>query len=124
MFDVNKRESFDLASKWFEEVNHFSDNDPKIILVGNKIDINKRLVQYNEAKELADKYNGLYLEVSALLGTNIEEIFNNLTTDIYYQKVNAMKKGMHTQKKGKLKLENKEEKEEEENKKEEKGGCC
>ena len=118
MFDVNKRESFELASKWFEEVNHFSDNDPKIILVGNKIDINKRLVQYNEAKELADKYNGLYLEVSALLGTNIEEIFNNLTTDIYYQKVNAMKKG-------KLKLENKEDKEEEEeDKKEEKGGCC
>ena len=36
-----------------------------------------------------------------------------------------MKKGMHTQKKGKLKLENKEDKEEEdEDKKEEKGGCC
>ena len=66
------------------------------------------------------------MEVSALLGTNIEEIFNNLTTDIYFQKISAMKKGIHTQKKGKLKLESKEEKneEEEEEKKIEKGGCC
>lgn len=100
VFDVNKRESFELAGKWFEELNNFADNNPKIILVGNKVDLDKREVPYNQARELADKYKGLYLDVSALTGQNINEIFNNLTTDIYYHKISLMRKNTTGKKKG------------------------
>lgn len=100
VFDVNKRESFELAGKWFEELNNFADNNPKIILVGNKIDLDKREVPFEKAKELADKYKGLYLDVSALTGQNINEIFNSLTTDIYYHKMSLMRKPTTGKKKG------------------------
>ena len=92
VFDVNKRESFDLATKWFEEVNRFSEKSITIILVGNKIDLDKREISNQEARELAEKYKGLYLEVSALTGRNIEEIFNSLTMEIYYHKATLVRK--------------------------------
>lgn len=119
VFDVNKRESFDLATKWFEEVNRFAEKSIKIILVANKIDLDKREVTSKEAKELANKYNGLYLEVSALTGKNIEDIFNNLTAEIYYHKNSLTRKLT----KGKLKL-SEEKKEVEVVEKKSKGGCC
>ena len=118
VFDVNKRESFDLATKWFEEVNRFAEKSIKIILVGNKIDLDKREVSNQEARELADKYKGFYLEVSALTGKNIEDIFNNLTMEIYYNKSALVRKPT----KGKLVLS--ERKNEEEEVKKKKGGCC
>lgn len=118
VFDVNKRESFDLATKWFEEVNRFAEKSIKIILVGNKIDLDKREVSNQEARELADKYKGFYLEVSALTGKNIEDIFNNLTMEIYYNKSTLVRKPT----KGKLVLS--ERKNEEEEVKKKKGGCC
>ena len=118
VFDVNKRESFDLATKWFEEVNRFSEKSITIILVGNKIDLDKREVSNQEARELAEKYKGLYLEVSALTGRNIEEIFNSLTMEIYYHKATLVRKPT----KGKLVLS--EVKNEEVAEKKKKGGCC
>ena len=43
-------------------------------------------------RELAQKYNGIYLEVSALDGTNIDEIFSMLALEIYHNKMKRNKK--------------------------------
>ena len=83
IFDVTNRETFNKATKWFKELNEFAEGNPKIILVGNKIDLPNRIISNEEASSLAHKYNCNFLEVSALLGTNVNEIFNSLATSIY-----------------------------------------
>ena len=83
IFDVTNRETFNRATKWFKELNEFAEGNPKIILVGNKIDLPNRVISNEEASSLAQKYNCNFLEVSALLGINVNEIFNSLATSIY-----------------------------------------
>ena len=83
IFDVTKRETFNRATKWFHELSEFAEGNPKIILVGNKIDLPNREVSNQEAADLARKYKCNFLEVSALLGTNVNEIFNSLAITIY-----------------------------------------
>ena len=83
IFDVTNRETFNRATKWFKELNEFAEGNPKIILVGNKIDLPNRVISNEEATALAQKYNCNFLEVSALLGTNVNEIFNSLALSIY-----------------------------------------
>ena len=83
IFDVTNRETFKRATKWFHELSEFAEGNPKIILVGNKIDLPNRVVSNEEATALANKYKCNFLEVSALLGSNLNEIFNSLATAIY-----------------------------------------
>ena len=83
IFDVTNRETFNRATKWFKELSEFAEGNPKIILVGNKIDLPNRVITNEEASSLAHKYSCNFLEVSALLGTNVNEIFNSLALSIY-----------------------------------------
>jgi len=83
IFDVTNRETFKRATKWFSELSEFTEGRTKIILVGNKIDLPNRVISNEEASDLAKKYKCDFLEVSALLGKNVEEIFNSLAMTIY-----------------------------------------
>ena len=83
IFDVTNRETFNRATKWISELNEFAEGNPKIILVGNKIDLPNRVITNDEATALANKYKCNFLEVSALLGNNVNEIFSSLTLTIY-----------------------------------------
>ena len=91
IFDVTNRETFKRATKWFSELSEFAEGNPKMILVGNKIDLPDRVITNEEASKLARKYNCNFLEVSALLGTNVNEIFNSLTESIYLAHKNKHK---------------------------------
>ena len=83
IFDVTNRETFKRATKWFRELNEFAEKDTKVILVGNKIDLPNRVITNEEATQLAREYDCNFLEVSAKVGTNVNEIFNSLTSSIY-----------------------------------------
>ena len=83
IFDVTKKETFNRATKWFHELNEFAEGNPKIILVGNKIDlINERevsrIVAYNYCKEK----NIRYFEISCLTSTGIQEFLDDLTNEL------------------------------------------
>ena len=86
IFDVTNRETFKRATKWFSELSEFAEGNPKMILIGNKIDLPNRVISNEEATNLAREYNCNFLEVSAYTGANVEEIFFNLTTSIYKSK--------------------------------------
>ena len=91
-FDFTRIETFEKAGKWFKELNDFAENNPTIILVGNKTDLVNKCISNDDARELAKKYNGLFLEVSALSGLNINEIFSTLALEIYHNKMKNVKK--------------------------------
>ncbi len=83
IFDVRNRQTFERATRWFHELSEFAEGNPSMILVGNKIDLPDRTITKEEAVNLANKYNCKFLEVSAFLGTNVDEIFNTLAMEIY-----------------------------------------
>ena len=83
IFDMTNRETFKRATKWFHELKEFAEGNPKMILVGNKIDLPNKAISNEEANDLARKYGCNFLEVSALLGINVDEIFRSLANSIY-----------------------------------------
>ncbi len=95
IFDVTNRETFNRATKWFNELSNYAEGKPKIVLVGNKIDLPNREISREEANKLAKEYNCEFFEVSALEGFNVNEIFESLTMSIYNQrKKNKIEKRM------------------------------
>ena len=104
IFDVTKRDNFNRTIKWFNELNEFAEKDIKIILVGNNIDLPNREVTNEEAIEVARKYNCNFLEASARLGTNVDEIFISLTNSIYLQQIDKHKKNKHFLEKKELQI--------------------
>jgi len=66
-----------------EEIKNYCDTNPKILLVGNKLDLVgendlKRAVKMDEALKYANENNMLYIETSALTYKNVDDAFNKL----------------------------------------------
>ena len=86
IYDITNSKTFEALTKWLEDIKQYGPEDINIIIVGNKIDLNfQRDVSYQEASSLADKFNVNYIEVSALTGKNIPEIFEVLTNQMLKQ---------------------------------------
>ena len=78
MFDVTNIESFEAIETWISSIKENS-LIYKIILIGNKIDLNdKRIVNKKDVQRKAEKYNIKYYECCCLNGLNIYEILNEL----------------------------------------------
>ncbi len=79
LFDLTNRESFDHVPKWIDEVRKEVGNIP-LLLVGNKTDlVESRVVNYDEAKQFAEKLNMYYVESSAKSGDRVQDVFAILT---------------------------------------------
>ena len=87
VFDVTERQSFEHVEKWLGEINKFAKENVLIFLVGNKIDLNdKRVVTFEEAKGISERYKIQYFETSAKNNTNVEQMFVE-STEIYLKKI-------------------------------------
>ena len=78
VFDVQNRGSFFDVKHWIRELKHHNPNTP-FILVGNKMDLQKREVAKEEAHRLAKDFSAPYFETSALEGENVDELFQMAT---------------------------------------------
>ena len=89
VYDITSRQSFNNIYKYYN-IFKFALNDleekysKKILyLIGNKYDLKiNRIVNENEARDLANKYNAKYMEVSAKNGLNIDRLFEYVIQDI------------------------------------------
>lgn len=83
VFDVSDKETFDHVKIWMSEIENYA-NDVKVMLIGNKNDIegSKRQVSYEEAKEFADKLGISYIETSAKTSINVKEAFINMAYEL------------------------------------------
>ena len=84
VFDVTDRGSFEHVKKWYERAKQLGGEYLEVLLVGNKIDLPSasRVVSSEEAEQLANELNIMYVETSALDGTNVELAFVRNTQNI------------------------------------------
>ena len=84
VYDVTNRESFDNLVKWINDIKNIAPNIPKIIIVGNKIDLKKkREVSKKEGELFCNLYNFSFFETSVKKENSIENIFLKSSNEIY-----------------------------------------
>ena len=83
-FDVTNRDSFDSIKEWMNNIYNFKDEKFPIVLIGNKIDINKdeRQVLKEEGESEAENYKIKYFETSCKMNINIKETILYLLSKI------------------------------------------
>lgn len=73
MYDITDRDSFERCKYWFEEARRHSSLNTKLLLVGNKSDLEtKRRVTREEGEALAADLKMPFVETSARDNVNIE----------------------------------------------------
>lgn len=85
VYAIDDRESFNNLEFWLGEIRTYSNPDTKIVLVGNKIDLNsQRAVTFEEGKDFFTKNTlDLFFESSAKEGTNASDIFTESVKMLY-----------------------------------------
>lgn len=83
VYDVTDQESFNGVKMWLQEIDRYATSTVLKLLVGNKCDLkDKRVVEYDVAKEFADANKMPFIETSALDSTNVEEAFLTMARQI------------------------------------------
>ena len=81
VYDITDKKSFENVLTWLNECRDMCYKDLLICLIGNKSDLeSKRVISYEEGKNLAEENNLLFFETSAKNGVNIHECFNDSTS--------------------------------------------
>ncbi|KAH3903013.1 probable GTP-binding protein YPT1 [Saccharomycodes ludwigii] len=83
VYDVTDLQSFQNVKTWLQEIDRFGNTGVLKVIVGNKNDLkDKKVVDFETAKEFADSLNIPILETSALESTNVEEAFFTMAREI------------------------------------------
>ncbi|KAF7275095.1 hypothetical protein GWI33_012191 [Rhynchophorus ferrugineus] len=83
VYDITDQDSFQKVKTWVKELRKMLGNDVYLVIVGNKIDLEKdRHVSLEEAKEYAEKVGATHCETSAKLNQGVDEMFFTLTKNM------------------------------------------
>jgi Ras-related protein Rab-11A len=98
VYDVTKIESFNNIDKWISDLRNNTNEKLVIMLIGNKIDLDKeRTVKTEEGQEKSNENEVAYIETSALDSRNVEKAFESIVTKIHKTYINDNIKDMQTQ---------------------------
>eukprot|EP00026_Physarum_polycephalum_P015723 Phypoly_transcript_16472.p1 GENE.Phypoly_transcript_16472~~Phypoly_transcript_16472.p1 ORF type:complete len:227 (+),score=27.74 Phypoly_transcript_16472:23-682(+) len=96
VYDITQQQTFAHVSGWFHDLHTHSDENIKILLVGNKSDLDSaREVGVEYASNYAQQNKVSFLEASALNNHNVGAAFLHLITEIYeslYTKLDELDK--------------------------------
>merc|ERR1711972_469183 len=82
VYDVTDKESFNNVKHWMQEIDKYASESVNKLLIGNKCDLSsKKVVSYDEAKELAESLSIQFLETSAKNAHNVEQPFMSMAGD-------------------------------------------
>ena len=90
VFDLKRIETFEELTYWMEEINKNCDkNNIGLILVGNKNDGNleERKISNEQGNKIAELYNFIYIETSAITNDNIKECFDLMVKTLFDKNV-------------------------------------
>ena len=85
VYSINKKSSFKELDLWIKEIRSNNYPDIKLILVGNKLDLEEsREISYEEGKKFADDFGFIdFFETSAKTGENIKNMFIKAANILY-----------------------------------------
>jgi small GTP-binding protein len=81
IYDITSAESFIHISKWVGNISSNAPTNVKQVLIGNKSDMeeNRRVIEKNRGRTLAEELNMPFLETSAKTDTNVDVAFEVIT---------------------------------------------
>lgn len=85
VYAINDRKSFDDIGIWIKELKSSSSPDAKLLLIGNKNDLeSERQIRKEEAEKTAKNYDFIkFYETSAKSGFNIKKVFSDIVAILY-----------------------------------------
>jgi small GTP-binding protein len=85
IFDVTNMKSFNLLESWIREIKNETSRD-EVVIVGNKIDLENRVVEDEDIQKFCNKNNYKFFTTSAATGENINECFEYIINEAYKNK--------------------------------------
>ena len=84
VYDITNRDSFEYLQEWIDDVSMYCPQGVKVVLVGNKVDLENeaRAVTTTEGQKFAEEGGYAFFETSAKLNICVEEAFRELVTKI------------------------------------------
>ena len=85
VYDVTRRESFDMVTFWMTEIQKHSIDGVIKVLVGNQIDKTDRQITKNEGENKANELGVQYFETSAKSGFGIDKLFSFMALNTRFE---------------------------------------
>ena len=82
MYDVSEQRSFNEINGWIESIKEAKGDNFPIILIGNKCDLEQRVISKEEGEKFAKEQGFSFMETSCKEGINVEESVKILIDDI------------------------------------------
>ena len=83
VYDVTDEASYEKIKDWMDQILSNTQRDEiGLVLLGNKCDVEPRVVTEDLGNKMAEELKTSYFETSALTGQGIKEAFEKLTRDI------------------------------------------
>ena len=87
MYDITNENSYKAAADWAQQIKTYSWGIAQVVLVGNKCDmVEKRVVTYEQGKDLAESLGFAFFETSAKDNINVQTAFDKLI-DVIWEKM-------------------------------------
>ncbi|BFZ56098.1 hypothetical protein PYCC9005_003140 [Savitreella phatthalungensis] len=86
VFDISRRQTFEHALTWLNDLRQHADPNIAVMLVGNKLDLaaaGERQVSTDEAAAWARDNDVAYMEASAKTGDQVEEAFEGVARQVH-----------------------------------------
>mmetsp|Transcript_129271 Transcript_129271/g.335188 ORF Transcript_129271/g.335188 Transcript_129271/m.335188 type:complete len:213 (-) Transcript_129271:525-1163(-) len=83
VYDISRRDTFSHLTRWLEEARQNANANMAIMLIGNKADLERREVSFEEGANFARDNNLIFRETSAKTAQNVEEAFIQTARKIY-----------------------------------------
>ena len=83
VYDISRRDTFNHLTRWLDEARQHANPKMVIMLIGNKSDLEKREVSFEEGEKFAQENGLIFLETSAKTAQNVEEAFLKTAQKIY-----------------------------------------